>query len=139
MTHSLMTIIICGVVLLLALVMRFADESSASAADGATAVPVVHDVFFKLKDASPEKVNALVGACKKYLAKHPGVIFFASGTVAEGLDREVNDRDWDVGLHVVFKDRASHDRYQTAPDHLKFIEENKDNWEKVRVFDTDGR
>jgi hypothetical protein len=40
-------------------------------------------------------------------------------------------------LHVVFENRAAHDAYQTAPRHLKFIEENKATWKKVRVFDSD--
>ena len=53
------------------------------------------------------------------------------------LDRSVNDRDFDVGLHLVFKDRAAHDLYQNAPRHLQFIEENKATWKKVRVFDSD--
>ena len=62
--------------------------------------------------------------------------YFGCGTLAD-LDRPVNDRDFDVGLHVVFTDRAAHDRYQTAERHVRFIEENKDTWRQVRVFDTD--
>ena len=55
--------------------------------------------------------------------------------VAE-LDRPVNVRDFHVGLLVVFKSKHDHDVYQTAPAHLKFIEENKPTWDKVRVFDS---
>ncbi len=97
---------------------------------------IVHDVYFALKDASPAARQKLVEACKKYLAKHPGTVFFAAGVRAEELKRDVNDKDFDVGLHIVFKDKASHDKYQDAPLHKQFIEENKDNWKKVRVFDT---
>ena len=50
--------------------------------------------------------------------------------------RPVNDREWDVGLHIVFLDRAAHDAYQDDPTHLKFIAEQKPNWAKVRVFDS---
>lgn len=100
--------------------------------------PIVHNVYFKLKDGSPAKVDALVAACNKYLRPQPGVVFFACGSLSE-LDRPVNDRDWDVGLHVVFKNRAAHDVYQQDAMHLKFIEENKENWDKVRVFDTVGK
>ncbi|MSR63809.1 MAG: Dabb family protein, partial [Planctomycetes bacterium] len=39
---------------------------------------------------------------------------------------------------VVFHDRAAHDRYQPDPRHQKFIADGKDNWEKVRVFDSLG-
>ena len=49
----------------------------------------------------------------------------------------MNDRDFDVALHVVFDHRASHDAYQAAPEHLSFIEEQKENWKNVRVFDSD--
>ncbi|MBI3462699.1 MAG: Dabb family protein [Planctomycetes bacterium] len=97
---------------------------------------LAHNVFFSLKDHSPAAQQKLVAACKQHLTGHPGTVFFACVTVSD-LDREVNDRDFDVGLHVIFKDRASHDQYQTAERHLKFIEENRDTWAKVRVFDSD--
>jgi len=78
-----------------------------------------------------------VDACKKYLTGHPGEVSFAAGTLAEALDRPVNVRDWDVALHIVFKTKADHDRYQDAERHLGFIEENKGNWKTVRVFDSE--
>jgi hypothetical protein len=95
-----------------------------------------HDVFFSLKDKSEAKQAELVDLCKRYLASHPGTVFFSAGTLAKEFDREVNDLDFDVALHVVFDGKESHDKYQTAPDHLTFIEKGKDNWEKVRVFDS---
>ncbi|QGJ72337.1 Stress responsive A/B Barrel Domain [Planctomycetales bacterium 10988] len=106
------------------------------AAEKETSGMIVHDVYFQLKDNSPAKTQELVDACVKYLKPQPGVVFFACGTMAKEFDRPVNDRDWDVGLHVVFTDQAAHDRYQEDANHLKFIEENKENWAKVRVFDT---
>ncbi len=113
-------------------------ENSIMAAETASTEPmIVHDVYFALKDSTPDNRAKLVAACKKYLTDHPGVVFFAAGTVAS-FDREVNDRDWDVGLHVIFKTRADHDKYQTAPRHLEFIAECKETWKKVRVFDTDA-
>jgi hypothetical protein len=95
-----------------------------------------HDVYFSLKDNSPEAKKKLVAACKKYLSGHQGEVFFAAGTLAESLKREVNDLQFDVALHLVFKDMASHDKYQEAKRHQQFIDENKDNWKKVRVFDS---
>jgi Stress responsive A/B Barrel Domain len=97
---------------------------------------LAHNVFFSLKDNSPAARQKLVAACKKYLSKHPGTVSFAAGILADALNREVNDRDFDVGLHIIFTDQAAHDRYQDAPDHDKFIAENKENWKKVRVFDS---
>src|SRR5262249_40435301 len=97
---------------------------------------LAHNVYFALNDKSPPAVQKLVEACKKYLAGHPGTIFFAAGTLCRELERPVNHRDFDVALHIGFKDKASHDAYQKAAAHLQFIEENKATWEKVRVFDS---
>lgn len=118
---------------LLALVLPL----SLNADDKADASPmIIHDVYFTLKDNSPEAKKKLIAACKKYLTRHPGEVFFAAGPMAQDLDRPVNVRDWDVGLHIVFKNKEAHDKYQNAERHKKFIEENKDNWKSVRVFDT---
>lgn len=97
---------------------------------------LAHNVFFKLKDNSPANVQALVDACKKYLNVQPGIVFFAAGPLCTELTRDVNDRNWDVGLHLVFVDKAAHDAYQDDPTHNKFIEENKPTWAGVRVFDS---
>jgi hypothetical protein len=107
-----------------------------AAEEARAAKMLAHNVYFSLNDASPAAKAKLVAACKKYLSDHPGTVFYAAGTLAEELNRPVNDRDFDVALHVIFKDKASQDAYQTAERHLKFIEENKDNWKKVRVFDS---
>ena len=97
---------------------------------------LAHMVYFTLKDNSSAAKEKLVAACKKHLSGHPGEVFFAAGTLCEDLKREVNDRDFDVALHIVFKDKAAQDQYQTAPRHEEFIKENRDNWKKVRVFDS---
>lgn len=95
-----------------------------------------HMVYFALKDNSDAAKKKLVDACKKLLTKHDGEVFFAAGTLVTELKREVNDRDWDVALHIVFQNMAAHDKYQDHPRHKQFIDENRDNWKKVRVFDS---
>jgi hypothetical protein len=97
---------------------------------------LAHNVYFTLNDDSEDAVQTLVAACRKYLKDHPGVVFFAAGELAAELQRPVNDRDFHVALHVVFDGREAHDRYQQAPAHLQFIEEQKHNWKQVRVFDS---
>ena len=97
---------------------------------------LIHNVFFKCKDDSPAKVQELLAACKKYLNVQPGIVFFAAGVLCADLTREVNVRDWDVGLHIVFVDKDAHDNYQTDHLHEQFIAENKPNWAAVRVFDS---
>lgn len=107
------------------------------AAEKKAAGPMVgHMVFFKLKEQTPAARQKLVDACDKYLAKHAGTVFYAAGPIDPAFDRDVNDKDWDVALHLVFADKAAHDVYQDHPDHIKFIDENKATWAKVRVFDS---
>ncbi|HSW01180.1 MAG TPA: Dabb family protein [Sedimentisphaerales bacterium] len=98
---------------------------------------LAHNVYFTLHDNSPAAREKLVADCCKYLRDHPGVTFFAAGTLVEEHAREVNVRGWDVGLHIVFASKQDHDRYQKAADHLKFIEQNQQNWKTVHVYDTD--
>ncbi|MBV8608082.1 MAG: Dabb family protein [Singulisphaera sp.] len=98
---------------------------------------LAHNVYFALKDNSEAAIQKLVAACKKFLATHPGIVFFACGTLQKDLARPFNDRGFDVALHVVFDSKASHDAYQLAPLHQTFVEENQENWANVRVFDSE--
>lgn len=119
------------VCLLLGLLLSW-HTAAAQAADPMLA----HDVYFTLKHDSDDAKEKLLAGCKKYLADHPGVVWFAAGILVEDHQRDVNDQDFDVALHMVFKDKASHDKYQNADKHHKFIEEFQENWEAVRVFDS---
>jgi hypothetical protein len=112
-----------------------AAPSPTTAAD-AKEPRLAHNVYFSLNDKSDAAKEKLIAACKKYLSGHPDTVFFAVGVLAKDLNRPVNDRDFDVALQLVFKSKAAHDQYAKADRHMKFIEENKDNWKKVRVFDS---
>jgi len=97
---------------------------------------VGHMVFFELKDKSPEAKKKLVDACYKYLKNHDGVLYFSAGPRAEDAKEPVSATDWDVALHIVFRDSAALKKYASHPDHLKFIDENKANWKGVKVYDS---
>lgn len=97
---------------------------------------LAHDVYFTLEDATPEASRKLVDACRQYLSGHEGTVFFATGVRATEMARDVNDRAWDVSLHLYFRDQAAHDAYQAHPRHERFIAEMSANWKKVRVFDS---
>jgi hypothetical protein len=114
-----------------------ADELPASASETAgKSAPLAHIVFFTLAEPNDANRATLVEACKKYLDKHEGVVFFGVGVRAPEYDREVNDREYDVALHLVFETAKDQDVYQTHPRHTKFVEECKGLWKKVRVFDS---
>ena len=97
---------------------------------------LAHDVYFTLNDNSDAAKARLVDACKKHLTGHEGAVSFGVGTLVGENARPVNDRDFDVALHIVFRDKASHDKYQEAARHKEFIAEQSANWKKVRVFDS---
>ncbi len=126
-----MSRIFFGVMLSLGMLLT-AYSSTTQAADPA----IGHMVFFQLKDNTKENRAKLVAACEKYLKDHDGVIYFSAGARADEFDREVNAKDWDVALHLVFKDKKAHDKYQDHKLHLQFIDENKATWKSVKVYDS---
>ena len=101
--------------------------------------PLSHAVYFELKDHSTEKCEQLVESCYRLLSPIGGCTSLSAGVRDEELNRPVNDKKFHVGLVVILESREAHDAYQTHENHLKFIEENKDNWESVRVFDAAAR
>jgi hypothetical protein len=133
--------IVVVVIAVAALVARYSQENTAMAAGQKSAgeAQLAHMVFFTLKERTEANRQRLVDSCKKHLGEHAGTVYFSVGTLNPDLKREVNDRDFDVALHLVFKDKATQDKYQTDPRHLQFIEESKALWSKVRVFDSDIR
>ena len=95
-----------------------------------------HMVYFTLKDDSDDQQQTLIDACKKYLSDHPGTVHFSVGRLAD-KHRDVNDRAFHIALHVVFDSVEAQDAYQVDERHTAFINEQKDNWAQVRVFDSD--
>jgi quinol monooxygenase YgiN len=98
--------------------------------------PLAHVVIFTLKDHSREAREKFLASCKKHLTGHDGTVSYSAGTIAEDVKEPVSDRDFDVAVHLVFRDKAAGAAYQAHPRHRKFIEENKDSWARVRVFDS---
>jgi hypothetical protein len=129
-------LIVVAAVALAGLVLAWRGERPRAEAADESGPALVHNVFFTLKESTPEGRKKLVAACKKYLSKHEGEVYFAAGPIADEYKREVNDRDFDVALTIVFKNAKAHDQYQDAKRHLQFIAENKAAWKKVRVFDS---
>ena len=103
-------------ILLVALAI-FAGATNLTAAEPQLA----HMVFFTLAEDNQANRDTLVAACQKYLSDHKGTVHFSAGSIADDLDREVNDREFDVALHLVFANKAAHDTYETHPQHLESI------------------
>jgi Stress responsive A/B Barrel Domain len=128
------TLILGG--MLAATVVALAGSLVVGATKAADGPQVAHMVYFKLKDNSGANRAKLAAACKLFLTSHEGGVSFAVGTLAGDLNGPFNDHDFDVSLHLVFVNKDALDKYHGSARHDKFLEENKDTWEKVRVFDS---
>lgn len=127
-------------VLLLPLLACRATSAVASevASDGASAgPPLSHGVFFTVADH--EDVDDLVADCAALVAATDGVLAHAVGPRLTDLARPINDQDFDVGLWLLFEDRAAHDAYQVSAAHLALIERWMATLTDVRVFDHAGQ
>lgn len=96
----------------------------------------LHNVYFSLKNPSPDTIQTLIDECTQYLSGQAGIVSFACGRLESELTREVNDTDFDVSLHILFETREAHDAYQNEEQHHIFIERNQASWANVRVFDS---
>lgn len=95
----------------------------------------IHVVFFWCKPGtSSEAKQAMIDYAHKEMPGIPSVRNVWAGTMVPS-GRDVVDASYDVGLCVVFDDQAGHDQYQPHPIHLKFVEQFKQLWTKVRVHD----
>ncbi|WP_121808839.1 Dabb family protein [Mucilaginibacter kameinonensis] len=97
--------------------------------------PIVHHVFFWLKNpGSVEDRDKLVAGVKT-LAKIETVRKLRVGIVASTEKRDVVDNSWAVSELMFFSDLAGQATYQTHPIHLEFIKNCSHLWEKVIVYD----
>lgn len=98
---------------------------------------VGHVVFFKLRESTPNNRNRLVALCHELCKGHPGEVYFAVGEECGDFQRDVNDHDWDVALHIIFATMADHDFYQYKSErHQQFIAVDKGLAGRPRVFDS---
>lgn len=97
---------------------------------------LAHMVFFKLKDSSKEAVDKFIASAEQCLKGHEGAVHFSVGTRADDVDEPVSTKDFDVSLHVIFASKEGKLKYLKSPRHDQFVADNKDQFDKVRVFDS---
>ncbi len=122
---------------LFALVTSLALDAAARLTDKAEP-QLAHMVFFALKDHSGESRERFIASCEKYLSDHEGTTYFSVGTIAEDKDVQepVSVKDFDVALHVVFENKAAKAKYLVSERHKQFVDENRESFAGVRVFDS---
>lgn len=97
--------------------------------------PVVHHVFFWLKNPDSKEDRDKLAAGVKALSKIPTVRELHVGIVASTEKRDVIDSSWGVSELMFFSDLEGQATYQTHPIHLEFIKNYSHLWEKVVVYD----
>ncbi|HET6999930.1 MAG TPA: Dabb family protein [Puia sp.] len=109
--------------------------SAMAPATHANKYPVVHHVFFWLKNTgSTEDRDKLVEGVKT-LSKISTVRELRVGIVASTEKRDVVDNSWGVSELMFFSDLAGQAAYQNDPIHLEFIKNYSHLWERVVVYD----
>lgn len=95
----------------------------------------IHHVYFWLKNAnSDEDRRKLIEGLEK-LTKVKTIKMFHIGKPAD-TNRDVIDTSYSISWMLVFENKEDQDSYQVDPIHLKFVEECKDLWQKVVVYDS---
>ncbi|WEK20730.1 MAG: Dabb family protein [Candidatus Pedobacter colombiensis] len=97
--------------------------------------PVVHHVFFWLKNPSSKNDRDQLIAGVKTLSTIPTVREIHVGVVASTEKRDVVDNSWGVSELIFFSDLEGQETYQTHPVHLEFVKNHNHLWEKVIVYD----
>jgi Stress responsive A/B Barrel Domain len=117
---------------------ELADAQTALAAAQATSPyrpGLIHNVFFWLKkDISEADKKAFLEGVNS-LRKIAMVKSCYIGPPASSEKRDVVDNSFSYALLLHFDDVAGEAAYQVDPIHLKFVEDHKDKWTKVVVYD----
>src|SRR5690606_24795489 len=97
-----------------------------------------HVFFFWFKNPDSQAYRATFEAsCKKFLDNSQDAKTKFIGKPPKAT-RDVVDDSFTYSLVVSFESAEDQAAYQTEPPHLVFIEECKDLWEKVIVYDSEG-
>lgn len=94
----------------------------------------VHCVLFWCKDGTESLQQEMIRYAHEQMTRIPSVKHVWSGKSVASA-RDVVDSSYQVGLCVIFEDKAGHDAYQPHAIHQEFIKRFSSGWNKVQVFD----
>lgn len=94
-----------------------------------------HVVIFWTKPEIPAAADALIAGAEQYLRPIPLAKSFHVGRMVPS-PRAVVDQTYQVGLHLLFENKADEAAYQVHPLHIEFVEKVfKPNCQRATVFD----
>ena len=96
---------------------------------------LIHTVFFWVKEGTSDGDKAFFEQGLAKLGTCPQIQDFYWGPPAPTEARDVVDNSYSYAINVHFASVADQDAYQQEPIHLAFIEDHKDIWERVVVYD----
>jgi hypothetical protein len=95
----------------------------------------IHHVYFWLAEPANEEHKKLLIAGLRKLSSVKTIQRFHIGEPA-GTNRDVIDSSYSLSWILIFHNAADQDSYQVDPIHLRFVEECKQLWKKVQVYDS---
>jgi Stress responsive A/B Barrel Domain len=118
-------------------IMNILTDTQAEAATHKGEMPFVHHVFFWLKDAKNKKDHAQLLAALKGLGKIEYIKLAHIGSPSvNDFDKPVTDASYSFSVMLMFNSKAEEEKYLVHPLHKKFIDDNKNLWSKVVVYDS---
>jgi len=96
---------------------------------------LIHTVYFWTKEGTTDEQNTAFEAGLQKLGTCPQIHEYYWGPPASTEARGVVDNSYTYAINVHFKSVEDEHEYQNEPIHLEFIENHKDIWEKVVVYD----
>lgn len=116
------------------------SEPAAEVVTGAPEEPtpgIIHMVLFWLRDdLTDEERDAFVEG-NLSISTIPSVRRLYFGPPAATAARAVVDNTFDYALILHFDDLAGQEAYQVHPLHQRMVEEYRDKWERVVVYDSE--
>ena len=97
----------------------------------------VHHVFFWMKEhLAPTDFKRF----EKGVTTLPLIELVKFGDIGKpaSTNRPIIERSYSYSLLLVFENKSAHDEYQTHPEHLEFIEDCSDLWNKVLIYDSES-
>lgn len=98
--------------------------------------PIVHHVFFWLKDPHSEADRKQLIEGIKRLSVIEQVKDYHIGIPASTEQRDVVDNSFSVTEMLIFDNEEDEAIYQNHPIHKKFVETHQHLWSKVLVYDS---
>lgn len=130
---------IIGSVVLVACCMLSANRSTPQIkAEEKTAgkAGFVHTVIFYLKkDVTDSTVDTVIADARELLGQVPTVRGLKVGRRSEKSKGERNDKEFQIGLLVLFDGYDGLQEYNVHPKHKEFVARHLKNFENIKVFD----